>query len=157
MSITIKDLISILPGIEQLPDDTVDGYICGTPEAPITGVAITFLATMEHCYQAHQHNCNLIISHEGIWYNHKEQQLDAISHAVEDPVYLNKQDFLEKQGITLYRYHDGIHRALPDRITRGLIAALQWTDYEIRQEPAYSIVELDATLGDIISHIKKNL
>ncbi|WP_169311853.1 Nif3-like dinuclear metal center hexameric protein [Gracilinema caldarium] len=143
--------------MEQLPTDTVDGYICGNPEILITGVAITFLATIEHCYKAYQHNCNIIISHEGIWYHHKEQQLDVIGHATKDPVYFKKKAFFQEQGITLYRYHDGIHKALPDRITAGLIKTLGWTHKEIAQFPAYSIVELDGTLGSLIQYIKDTL
>lgn len=157
MSIKVKDLISTLPGIELLPDDTVDGYICGSPETLLTGVAVTFLATLEHCYNARQNNCNLIISHEGIWYHHREQHIDAISHAKDDPIYLEKQAFLQENKITLYRYHDGIHRTLPDRITRGIILSLHWTAYEITQEPAYSILELNTKLIDIIRHIKNTL
>uniref|UniRef100_A0A7C3E0A6 Transcriptional regulator n=1 Tax=Gracilinema caldarium TaxID=215591 RepID=A0A7C3E0A6_9SPIR len=157
MSIIVKELISTLPGIELLPDDTVDGYIYGSPETLLTGVAVTFLATLEHCYQARQYNCNLIISHEGIWYNHREQDVSSIHHASYDSVYSKKNRFIKDHNLIIYRYHDSIHRALPDRITTGLIKALDWELREIVQFPAYSILELDATLGSVLEHIKRAL
>ncbi|MCX7655519.1 MAG: Nif3-like dinuclear metal center hexameric protein [Treponemataceae bacterium] len=151
------EIIQQLPGIELLPQDTVDGFLVGLPHTDITGVAITFLATWNHCQEAFQRNCNLIITHEGIWYSHRDQMPDTLPHGTQDPVYQQKQEFLRKNNLLVYRYHDGIHRALPDRITAGLLRSLEWEDTEIIQEAAYSILELHKPLGKILSHIQTKL
>lgn len=157
MELKAADIMRSLPGIDMLPADTVDGILFGSPGTAVTGVAVTFLATARHCQRARELGCNLVISHEGIWFSHKDQQPEQLGHGAADQVYRRKRELLQEDNLVIYRYHDGIHRALPDRITAGLITDLDWQGSLIREEAAYSIVEIHASLGDLIQHIKKSL
>jgi putative NIF3 family GTP cyclohydrolase 1 type 2 len=97
---------------------------------------------------------NLIISHEGIFYNHwgKTGFLES------DPVYMQKCSTIHENGMAIYRHHDYVHRSLPDIITAGLLRSLGWKDYETENLPAASIVELPySTVQDVIKHVKSCL
>lgn len=157
MKYLVKEIIDKLPGSGFLPPDTVDGYLCGEPDAAVSGIAVTFLATLKQCMEAVQKNCNVLITHEGIWYSHRDLIISEIEQGNSDPVYLKKHSFILDHHLTVYRYHDGIHRALPDRITAGLINKLGWTHQEIKRKPTYSILELNSKLEDIILYIKEIL
>jgi putative NIF3 family GTP cyclohydrolase 1 type 2 len=157
MKYKAHDIIKSLPGIHLLTNDTVDTFLYGNPDIQVKGIAVTFLATLEQCKEAVQNNCNLIITHEGIWYSHKDQHLDTVPQSAFDPVYQGKHQFINMHNLCIYRYHDGIHRALPDMITAGLIKELHWTQHEISQKPAYSILELNMPLKTILQHIKQQL
>ncbi|WP_304223207.1 Nif3-like dinuclear metal center hexameric protein [Gracilinema caldarium] len=157
MEIKVADIIRSLPGTDTLPSDTVDGILYGSLDVIVSGVAVTFLATANYCKRAQELGCNLVISHEGIWFSHRDQQPEQLIHSAIDQVYQRKRDLLQEHDLVIYRYHDGIHRALPDRITAGLVAELGWQDLIIREEPAYSIIELKTSLGELIQHIKNSL
>ena len=65
---------------------------------------------------------------------------------------------IRESQIALFRYHDYIHRSLPDRITKGLLQSLGWHGYEVKNLPTASILEIPETaLGDLILQIKEGL
>ena len=75
MTITIQQaidtIIAAVPG--GPPPDTVDTVKIGDPTQPLTGIVTTFLATVEVIEQAAQLGANLIITHEPIFYNHRDE------------------------------------------------------------------------------------
>ena len=80
MTITIQQaidaIISAVPGAAvpgTPPQDTVDTVKIGDPAQPLTGIVTTFLATVEVIEQASQLGANLIITHEPIFYNHRDE------------------------------------------------------------------------------------
>ncbi len=150
---TIQTVIDALPH-ENLPNDTVDGLLCGDAGGEARGVAVTFLMTQGVLEQAASIGANLVISHEGIYYSHRERP-DWLSG---DAVYEQKRRLLAQSGVAVYRCHDGIHRSHPDGITEGLLAALGWRQYEVRATPVASVVELPETgMEQVVSHIKRSL
>ena len=62
--------------------NTVDTFKAGNPDTQVTGIATTFIVTMDVLKRALDLNCNLIISHEPTFYNH----LDQTDHLKTDPV-----------------------------------------------------------------------
>lgn len=153
MKHTIQSVIDALPH-ENLPEDTVDGLLCGEPETEARGVAVTFLMSQGVLEQAASLGLNFVISHEGIFYSHRERP-GLLSG---DAVYEQKCRRLAETGLAVYRCHDGIHRCTPDGITEGLLAALGWKQFEVAATPAASVVELPETgMEQLISHIKRSL
>lgn len=153
MKPTIQTVIDALPRV-NLPEDTVDGLLFGDGSAEAKGVAVTFLMTQGVLEQAASLGLNLVISHEGIYYSHREPP----GWLSGDAVYEQKRMRLSEAGLAVYRCHDGIHRCNPDEITEGLLAALGWQKYEIRTIPAASVVELPETrVEQLANHIKQGL
>jgi putative NIF3 family GTP cyclohydrolase 1 type 2 len=64
------------------PPNTVDTLKAGDPNTLVTGIATTFLDTMEVLREAVRRGDNLIIPHEPTFYNH----LDDTKFFTDDPV-----------------------------------------------------------------------
>lgn len=114
----IDAILSRIPA-ESVPD-TVDTVKSGDPARPLKGVATTFLATTEVIRRAQDRGANLLITHEPIFYNHR----DEIDWLQEDPVYRYKRKLLEESGIVVWRFHDYQHRMKPDPVNQALLADL---------------------------------
>ncbi|HUW34158.1 MAG TPA: Nif3-like dinuclear metal center hexameric protein [Planctomycetota bacterium] len=92
-----KFFIDLAPDVRKA--GTCDGLKLGKPDAQISGIATTHVATVPVIRQAIQLNCNLIITHEGVFYNG-----DAGSAA--DPVSARKLDILQENSIAVYCMRD---------------------------------------------------
>jgi len=131
-------------------DETVDTYKAGSPEEGVTGIACTFMATVDVLNKAAKSGCNLVITHEPTYYNH----LDNKDLLEEDPVYAAKQAIIEENNMVVFRFHDHWHRTTPDGIYMGMIDRLQWESYLVEGEknifdfPAYK-------LQDVSDHLKQ--
>lgn len=68
--------------------NTVDVIKEGDPETIVTGIVTCMFATMDVLKQSVAKNCNLIIVHEPLYYNHTD----------ETKQFQNDQVFLEKRG-----------------------------------------------------------
>src|SRR5271166_5588145 len=108
-----------------LPANTVDTVKAGDPSTPVTGIATTFLDTMQVLREADRLGLNLVITHEPTFYNH----LDDTTFFADDPVYREKLAFIQQHHMVVFRLHDGIHSVSPDPIAMGLDQALGWQGY----------------------------
>jgi putative NIF3 family GTP cyclohydrolase 1 type 2 len=108
------------------PQNTVDTLKGGTPSTVVTGIATTFLDTMDVLREAVRRNDNLIITHEPTFYNH----MDDTSNFVGDPVYEEKRAFIEQHHLIVYRLHDENH-ADPrgDQILAAFYETMGWDRY----------------------------
>lgn len=129
-------------------EETVDTYKAGNQDVEVTGVACTFMATVDVLKKAAESGCNLVITHEPTYYNH----LDTKDLLEGDPVYAAKQAIIEENNMVVFRFHDHWHRTSPDGIYVGMIDKLQWQTYLLEGEqnifkfPKYS-------LRDITDHL----
>ncbi|HBF35763.1 MAG TPA: transcriptional regulator [Firmicutes bacterium] len=154
MNLCIRDILDYLADPGMPIESTVDKLEYGNPDSTVKGVAVTFLATQEIVDQAKNLGVNLIISHEGIFYSHWDKRESLKS----DPVYRQKCRTIEESEIAIYRFHDHIHQYRPDGITKGLLCALGWQDYEVKNFPAASILAIPETpLKEVILYGKKQL
>lgn len=154
MNITIQNVIDAITTPVIPIENTVDKLEFGSADTVVTGIATTFLASQEVIEQAKSLGINLIISHEGIDYSHRcnPKIIDANS------VYERKCEVIQESGIAIFRYHDYIHRYVPDVITEGLLKNLGWDNYEVENKQIASILEIpEMTVQEVINHIKKEL
>ena len=143
-------IVARIPG-GQL-DETVDVVKAGDPSQPVTGIVTTFLATYAVLQRAVDLGANLVITHEPIFYNH----LDETDWLEGDPVYTAKRQWIEKNGLVVWRFHDYWHRHQPDGILAGITAALGWQAYaDPSALPLYTITP--TPLGDLAKIFKKKL
>lgn len=106
-------------------EETVDTYKGGGPEMEVTGIATTFLATLDVLKAAKAKGLNFIITHEPTFYNH----LDKTDQYGDDPVVAAKQQYIKDNGLIVWRFHDHWHRTDPDGIYKGVTAKFGWERY----------------------------
>lgn len=105
--------------------ETVDTFKSGDPSDQVTGIACTFMATVDVLKEAAAKGCNLIITHEPTYYNH----LDSKDKLINDPVYAAKQEIIDKNKLIIFRFHDHWHRTNPDGIYVGMARKMVWDTY----------------------------
>jgi putative NIF3 family GTP cyclohydrolase 1 type 2 len=127
----------------------VDVIKAGDPQTPVKGIVTTMFATMDVMKKAVAMNCNLIIAHEPLFYNH----LDETKQFQNDPVILEKQKYIKDHGLVIWRFHDYIHMMDPDGISMGMIEKLGWNSY--RTNGSLDKFRLpQTTLNDLLKELK---
>lgn len=130
--------------------NTVDVIKEGDPETIVTGIVTCMFATMDVLKQAVAKNCNLIIVHEPLYYNHT----DETKQFHNDQVFLEKRGFITDNKLVIWRFHDYIHSMKPDGILSGMVIKLGWKEYEVNGHPdQYSLPE--TTLNELLGTLKK--
>ncbi len=153
--ITIQQVIdALLADIPGAPfPQTVDTIKAGDPAQPVKGIVTTMFATDAIIQQAIKLNANFIIAHEPTFYNH----LDETAWLGDDPVLRFKRDLLNKHGIVVWRFHDGIHEHKPDGIRMGTMQAMGWAGHYDAANPPLVVLPSDLSLFDLITRFKKGL
>lgn len=133
--------------------ETVDTFKAGNPDTPVTGIAVTMMATMDVLERASAKGLNFVITHEPTFYAH----LDVPEGMPEsDPVWAEKRAFIEKHGMVVWRFHDHWHMRKPDGIEAGTVEALGWGKYESPQNQ-YLFVMPETTLKKLAEEVAKKL
>ncbi|HEY4932346.1 MAG TPA: Nif3-like dinuclear metal center hexameric protein [Terriglobales bacterium] len=126
-----------------VPHDTVDTIKAGDPSTPVTGIATTFLDTMDVLREAQRRGLNLVISHEPTFYNH----LDDAAFFASDPVYREKLAFIQQHHMVVFRFHDQMHGVSPDPVAVGLVQAMGWQNYMNDGNPFQLTIPRTTLLG----------
>ena len=129
--------------------NTVDVIKAGNPQTTVTGIVTTMFATMDVLKEAVALNCNLIISHEPVFYNHR----DETSQFKNDPVFLEKKRFIDDHKLVIWRFHDYIHRLKPDAIDYGMALRLGWLKY-IDGDVTERFLIPETTLKELLAYLK---
>jgi putative NIF3 family GTP cyclohydrolase 1 type 2 len=135
--------------------ETVDTFKAGDPDTPVTGIAVTMMATMDVLERASAAGDNLIITHEPTFYNHLDK-LDQLDEKENDPVLAAKLAFIAKHNLVVWRFHDHWHRHKPDGIVAGMVHALSWNRYQdAKNEYLFNIPE--TTMEKLAADLKAKL
>lgn len=138
----------------QWTTPTVDTIKAGSPDTPVTGVAVTMMATFDVLKRAAAAGHNLVITHEPTFYDHLDPT-DALV-ADGDPVIEAKLRFIREHGMVVWRFHDYSHRKRPDLIQTGVLRALGWTGYQDAAAP-WLVTIPEAPLQAVASHVADRL
>lgn len=127
-TLTARQIIARIQQIVGVPwkTPTVDTFKAGDPDTPVKGIATTFMSTFDLLQRAAKADKNLIITHEPTFYNHQ----DETQNLEGDPVYRAKQDFIKKNDLVIWRFHDHWHARTPDGVILGLAKALGWEKFQ---------------------------
>jgi len=133
--------------------ETVDTFKAGNPDTPVTGIAVTMMATMDVLQRAAAQGQNFVITHEPTFYNHLDvpEGMDA-----SDPVWKEKREFIEKHGMVVWRCHDHWHRRKPDGILAGMVYAMEWEKYQQQDNP-YLFTMPEITLEALATDVARKL
>ncbi len=154
MMVTIQDVMEQIEKGIRLDSSTVDGLKYGNKEDQVKGIVVSFMASLDVIRKAVDLNANLLITHEGLFYQHHS------NHLLEKNMSLieQKKAIIEETNLAIYRNHDAIHRSDPDGITQGLIESLDWQQYVYENAPSHSIVHIPhKTPVQIASYLKEKL
>ena len=110
---------------------TVDNIIAGSAETPVKGIATTMMATLDVVQRAAAAGRNMVITHEPTYYSHQDR-IDALTN---DATYQFKLDFLRKNGMVVFHFHDHWHARRPDGIASGMARELGWEQNADPQNP----------------------
>jgi putative NIF3 family GTP cyclohydrolase 1 type 2 len=101
---------------------TVDNIVLGDGSVPVKGIATTMMATFEVVKRCVAAGKNLIVSHETPVYMHQ----DDVKPLANDPAYLAKKEFVEKNQAVVFHFHDHWHAHRPEGIAFGMMRELGW-------------------------------
>ncbi len=137
----------------QWKEQTVDTFKAGNPDTPITGIAVTMMATMDVLQRASEKGLNFVITHEPTFYAH----LDVPEGMPEnDPVWTEKRAFIEKHNMVVWRFHDHWHLRNPDGIQAGVTHDLGWEKFQ-NPEDQFLFVHPETTLKKFSEEVAKKL
>ena len=133
-SLTARQVIERIQAHVGVPwqSDTVDTFKAGNPDTPVTGIAVTMMATLDVLKRAAASGNNLIITHEPTFFSHLDKP-DDLAEGESDPVLAEKRAFIEQHKLVIWRFHDHWHARNPDGIQAGMVHALGWEKF---QDPA---------------------
>ena len=145
-TLTAQDVIqriqSSLGG--EWPDTGPDGFKAGDPNTPVKGIATTAMATVDVLRKASQAGMNLVITYEPTFFGRPDKV------APDDPVYKAKKEFIEKNGLVVFRLRRDNH------MVEGLAQSLGWSKYRVKPDDVlYDIPS--ATAEDTVALIRKKL
>jgi putative NIF3 family GTP cyclohydrolase 1 type 2 len=161
--ITARDMVARIQanvGV-PVPDNTVDGFKAGNPDIAVKGIATTAMATMEVLKQAAKRGLNLVITYENVYFAQQQTMMPQSGGSREqsqqplypdDPVYKSKKEFIEKNGMAVFRFRDQWTARRDNPLATGLGEALGWSRYQVAGDPtSYQIpsVKFETLVGDI--------
>jgi putative NIF3 family GTP cyclohydrolase 1 type 2 len=133
--------------------NTVDTFKAGDPDTPVTGIAVTMMATMDVLERASANGMNFVITHEPTFYSHLDKPEGMPE---DDPVWAEKRAFIEKHKMVVWRFHDYWHRRNPDGIEAGMVKALGWEKYQ-HPENQYLFVLPQTTVNELAEEVARKL
>jgi putative NIF3 family GTP cyclohydrolase 1 type 2 len=145
---SIQDHVGI-PWMAQ----TVDTFKGGNPDTPVTGIAVTMMATLDVLERAAANHQNFVITHEPTFYSHQDKP-EGMDES--DPVWAEKRAFIETHNMVVWRFHDHWHRMHPDGILAGMVHALGWEKYQHADDPNI-FTRPEITVSKLASEVAERL
>ena len=151
----------------EWPASGLDGFKAGDPSTTVKGIATTAMATMDVLKQAVKVGTNLVISYEPTFYGRQDGPPAASAAGrgggrgfggvtADDPVYQGKKEYIEKNGLVVFRLHDHWQSRKGDEMTAGLADMLGWSKNRIKPDDV--LFEIPATTAEeVVAQIRKKL
>ncbi|MEO8595419.1 MAG: Nif3-like dinuclear metal center hexameric protein [Candidatus Solibacter sp.] len=147
----VIDLIKQNAGIVWPDRSFRDTLKTGDPEAEVKGIATTMMATFDMLKRANQAGLNMIITHEDTWWNDRDETKDLLTN----PLYLKKADFINKNGLNIWRNHDSTHAMKVDITVTGTLRAIGVKGGENASMRPGILPIPEMTLGEFASQAKR--
>jgi putative NIF3 family GTP cyclohydrolase 1 type 2 len=155
--LTARDVIARIQQQVGVPwqSDTVDTFKAGNPDSPVSGIAVTMMATLDVLQRAAAAGDNLIITHEPTFFDHLDIS-DQLPEKDTDPVLAAKRQFIAEHGLVIWRFHDHWHARNPDGIEAGMVHALGWEKFQDANNQ-YLFTIPETPLETLAAEIKRKL
>lgn len=154
-TLTAREIIDRIKANVGIPwrEKTVDNIIAGSAETPVKGIATMMMATLDMVRRAAAAGKNMVITHESTFFSHH----DTTAGYLNDATYLYKLDFLNKNNMVVFHFHDHWHGHRPDGINAGMAKQLGWEKNADPQNPrlyVFPAMPLSHLAGDIQTRLK---
>jgi putative NIF3 family GTP cyclohydrolase 1 type 2 len=130
-----------------------DGFKAGDPTTVVKGIAVTTLATLDVLKQSVKANANLVLTYEPTFYSRADGPGALMA---DDPVFKAKREFIEKNGLVVFRLRDHWQARKENDMVTGLASALGWSMRRAKNEDAVYEVP-PATAEAIVALIRSKL
>jgi putative NIF3 family GTP cyclohydrolase 1 type 2 len=145
--------------------ETLDGFKAGEPSAAVSGVATTAMATMDVLNRAVREKTNLILTLEPVFFGRTDAAPQTAAPAggrgaagvsPDDPVFQAKKDFIQKNGLVVFRFSDNWRNRKPDPFTAGLAQTMDWTKHQAGGDASRFDIPA-VTIGALADDLAKRL
>ena len=164
-TLSARDAVSrIQSAAGPMPEGSTDGFVAGDPQVAVKGIATTAMPTMDVLKQAGKSGLNLIVAYEGVYYGQAQPAGRGAPQSgrgggraqgglgPDDPVYLAKKEFIEKNGMAIFRFRDQWAARKENPLAVGLAESMGWSNYQVAGDPtSYEIPEVrfEALVADL--------
>jgi putative NIF3 family GTP cyclohydrolase 1 type 2 len=125
----------------EWPATGPDGFKAGDPGTPVKGIATTAMATLDVLKQALKSGTNLVLTYEPTFFGRQDAPASTTGRgrgfggvASDDPVYRAKREFIEKNGLVVFRLHDHWQARKENDMVTGLADSLGWSRHRVRPD-----------------------
>ncbi len=141
-----------------------DGFKAGDPSTVVKGIATTAMATLDVLKQAVKTNANLVFTYEPTFYGRQDAQVrqgatpgrGPTGFGADDPVLKAKQEFIEKNGLVVFRLRDHWQTRKENDMLTAFGAALGWAKRQVKEGDAlYKIPP--ASAENVVATIRERL
>jgi putative NIF3 family GTP cyclohydrolase 1 type 2 len=150
----VNDVVDVIIKECKTPplEKTCDLLMAGDWQSEVTGIATTFMATVDVIKESVSRGANLIITHEPTFFT----GWDKTDWLQQDPVYIEKMNLIRENKINIWRFHDHMHFTDPDLIYVGLLKELGWEQY---RDPAdkHCFILPRTSVRDLSSFLKQKM
>ncbi len=110
----------------EWPATGPDGFKAGDPSTVVRGIATTAMASMDVLKQAVKANANMILAYEPTFFSRADVT------AGNDPVVKAKREFIETNGLVVFRLRDHWQARKEGEMVTGLASALGWSSHAVK-------------------------
>ena len=148
------------------PSTGPDGFKAGDPSTVVKGIATTAMATLDVLKQAVKTHANLILTYEPTFYSRADGRTPAESapgrgpggFGADDLVVKAKREFIEKNGLVVFRLREHWQARKENEMVRGLASALGWSVHRVKNDDGlYDIPPATAEATVALIRSKLNL
>lgn len=123
MKAEIKDIIAYLYSYAPQLGDCCDRCTWDGGNETVEKIAVTCFPSVDSIRSAADWGAELMITHEPLFYNHSDTFTDSL-------IASEKKKLLTASKMTIWRWHDHAHAAVPDAINEGILSVLGSGEYE---------------------------
>ena len=119
-----------------------DGFKAGNPATVVKGVATTAMATLDVMKQAVKTHANLILTYEPTFYSGADGRAaepagrGPSGFGADDPVVKAKREFIQSNGLIVFRLRDHWQARKENDMVTGLAGALGWSARRVKNDDA---------------------
>jgi putative NIF3 family GTP cyclohydrolase 1 type 2 len=154
--ITAREVIGRIQQHVGIPwmKETRDTFKAGDPDTPVTGIAVTMMATLDVLQRAVAAGDNLVITHEPTFFSDPDKP--ELEQGENDPVLAAKRAYIAEHHLVIWRFHDHQHRMSKDGIETGMAHELGWEKYQDKDNQYFFAIP-DTTLEALAADLKARL
>jgi putative NIF3 family GTP cyclohydrolase 1 type 2 len=148
----------------EWPATGPDGFKVGDPSSVVKGIATTAMATLDVLKQAVKWNANLVLTYEPTFYSRADGRAPVaptpgrgpVGFGADDPVLKAKREFIEKNGLVVFRLRDHWQARKENEMVAGFADALGWSSHRVKNDDALYDIS-PATAEATVALIRKKL